>query len=344
MAVDDKGLLYSKLFAVEATRAFAGSPLYRELALEVSQDPELIHIARKSKFGAPPHYLFLSAVHALLLSGIQHPLSRYYPSISPQNTYAGPVYPVFRDFVLTHSAEIEDIISKSNFNKSVIRRSACLRAMLAACAEARGWNDVHLIDIGCGAGLNLFLDHWRIDSSGYGCTGPDDAEVMFSIQVKNSASIPMNPFPRIISRIGLDRDCIDTAVPGQRNWILGNLFPDHVETFKLTDHALSVLSHFKINIVVGDAAKTLPNVLEKLPDDKPVVLMHALLLYKMPIETRQSITSSIRNAAAERPIATLGMEPAGAEAVLTIKFDGEPDPRIVGKAQNDGYWMTWDGL
>jgi hypothetical protein len=58
------------------------SPLYRRLSWCIAADLELLALAAHVRTGQPIPNLFFAAVHFLLLKGMQHPLSAFYPSIS----------------------------------------------------------------------------------------------------------------------------------------------------------------------------------------------------------------------------------------------------------------------
>jgi hypothetical protein len=67
---------------------FTTSPLYRALCPVVAGDRSLLALLAGRRRGQQASYLFFAAVHYLLLSGAQHPLRAFYPSLS--NTAAGP--------------------------------------------------------------------------------------------------------------------------------------------------------------------------------------------------------------------------------------------------------------
>ena len=67
------------------------SPLYAQLSVAVADDPELLMLASHAGRGQPVPNLFFAAIHFLLLKGVQHSLSTFYPSISVFTVrYANP--------------------------------------------------------------------------------------------------------------------------------------------------------------------------------------------------------------------------------------------------------------
>ncbi len=74
---------------------FTTSPLYQSLCKVVAQDQPILELLTQRRTGQQASYLLFGAVHYLLLSGVQHPLRDFYPSLvgaagaDPED--AGPV-------------------------------------------------------------------------------------------------------------------------------------------------------------------------------------------------------------------------------------------------------------
>src|SRR5437868_3846712 len=158
--------LISAAFLRAAERDFLASPLYVALSKRIAQDDEVLVIAGHSKPAQFPPYLLLTAVHSLLLEDASDPLARFYPSVGGRADSLDGVYGPFREFVIRHGQRLISIIASAHVNKSVLRRSACLRPMIVEVAGESGWSAIHLIDLGCGAGFNLLLDKWRFSYRG----------------------------------------------------------------------------------------------------------------------------------------------------------------------------------
>jgi hypothetical protein len=99
-------------FIHSTAHEFRGSsPLYEWLSISISNDPELLELAANA-ISNPIPMIFFAAVHFLLLNGIEHPLTVYFPDITPPpDASEGDPYPVFRNFCLEHRAEIRRIVS-----------------------------------------------------------------------------------------------------------------------------------------------------------------------------------------------------------------------------------------
>jgi hypothetical protein len=331
-------------FRMAASQHFALSPLYSFLAVRAAEDENVLRVAEASNPGQfPPHLLF-SAVHSLLLESADAELAKFYPSITGKALQVGAAYSAFRAFVLERSEAITTIIRSAHVNKSVPMRSACLWALLTKVATENKWNRVHLVDIGCGAGFNLLMDHWRMTYKGAKDVGPADSPVHFSIELRGGSNPPLDGMPEILSRTGIDLDCFNFSDVAQERWILGNLFPDHLEAFTITKNALGVLRRHPPRLVCGDAGALLATLLQELPGVEPVVVMHSLMLPQMKPQQKQGIAMAIRQTSAIRPIARIGMELSNdkSTAVLSSAISGEAEAIVAGAADPDGAWMHWN--
>ena len=334
--------LISGAFLRAAERDFLASPLYVALSNRIAQDDEMLAIARHSKPGQFPPYLLLTAVHSLLFEDANDPLAEFYPSVGGRAGSLDGVYRPFREFVIRHRERLISIIASAHVNKSILRRSACLRPMIVEVASESGWSAIHLIDLGCGAGFNLLLDKWRFSYGGSSelHVGPPESPVCVPTSLRGGLP-PHDPFPEILSRTGLDLDHVETMDAAHERWILSSQFPDDTLNLQLTRDALPLLRRDPPRFVIGDAASTLGQVLDRLPEAEPVIVMHSLALVLMRGEQRQQIAREIRTASTKRPIARIGMEIRESATSLAIAPGDGGNPRIVGEAELDGAWLFW---
>src|SRR5882757_8709042 len=103
------------------------SPLYQSLGQVVAEDPGMLEVISRRRPGQVPVSVFFAAVHYLLLSGVEHELSEFYPSIVWKDA-RGPddAGPALRDFFLRHQPEIDHLVSTGLVQKHVVKRSAVL--------------------------------------------------------------------------------------------------------------------------------------------------------------------------------------------------------------------------
>nr|MBA2363645.1 DUF2332 family protein [Chloroflexia bacterium] len=117
--------------------AFAGefdsSPLYRALGTVVASDEFLLRLASRARVGQYPTFLFFAAVHYLLLSGVEHDLAHYYPSmvgadaLPPEGAGTALV-----SFCATFEPELIALLETRLVQTNNVKRSMALRLGLVA--------------------------------------------------------------------------------------------------------------------------------------------------------------------------------------------------------------------
>ena len=90
---------------------YNSSPLYERLSLAIANDPELLSLVAHARKGERVPNLLFAAVHFLLLKGINHPVVRFYESLSGIPETRDDPYSDFRSFCLAHQAEIAKLVS-----------------------------------------------------------------------------------------------------------------------------------------------------------------------------------------------------------------------------------------
>lgn len=333
--------LLSGVFRLAAKRHFISSDLCSHLSLQIAEDSEILDVACRANPKAFPPYLLMSAVHSLVLDNPECELARFFSTVSSQQVSTEDAFPVFKNFILTNRELIESIICTANVNKTVLKRSACLRALLIEAAQRNGWKQVHLVDIGCSAGLNLLMDQWRMSYGSMAAVGPEESSVHFSIDVRGGVP-PCLELPKILSRTGIDLDRFDLENPAHERWLLGCLFPDQPEIFNLTKAALECLRGMPPRFVIGNAATELANVLHSIPGNEPVVVMHSMTLYQMKLEHKISVNLAMNEAAKCRPIVRIGMEIHGSQTALLLAGSLGTATQTLGAADDDASWIQWN--
>jgi hypothetical protein len=334
--------LVAATFRRAADQEFATSPHWSFLSRQIASDPELLKIAAVTRPGEFPPYLVLAAVHQLVLKGEAPELEPFYPSAGGNRVPDGDFFLAFRECALRQRDRLAEVVARRNVNKTVLRRCACLRPLLIEAARWLEAERVHLIDIGCSAGLNLLLDRWGVVYEPGHQAGPLDAPVTVRTELRGAVP-PLDGMPEIVERIGLDLDRIDMADPDDRTWILANLFPDDTD-FDVTLRAAEELLRSPPKFVIGDAAVTLPGAMRELEDSLPIVLMESILGYHFNTRQRLELLRGANEAANGRRVARICMNasPTG-DAQLAIAVGDVRQLVLVGAADRDGKWMAWNG-
>jgi len=273
-------------FSHSAAHEFHGSsPLYERLSIRIGKDPELLELAAHA-ISKPIPMIFLAAVHFLLLNGTQHPLSAYFPDITPPpNVAAGDPYPAFRDFCLEHRFEIERIASTHHVQTNEVRRSACLLPAFGIVARQAGGLPLALVEIGASAGLNLLWDYYAYDY-GNGRLYGDSASPVHLTCALRGEKIPPFPeeFPVVVSRIGIDLHPVDVREDSSANWLRAFVWPEQKSRFETLERAMAIARRHPHELRAGDALELLPDIMSTTPPDRALCLFHTFVSNQMPAE------------------------------------------------------------
>jgi hypothetical protein len=338
-----------KDFARDAARL--NSPLYAALALGVDGDAELKGLAARRRKGQPPSNLLFAAVHYLLLRGADHPLRSCYATLGGTRPTAD-AFSLFRDFALSHRAEIQALVETRVTNTNEVNRSAVLRAGFGALAAADD-TPLHLIEIGPSAGLNLIWDRYSVDylrGTDIAARVMPDAALRLSCALKGALP-PVNRMPPILSRLGLERDPVDLTDDRDRDWLRAVIWGDQSHRLARLESAIAMFLETPLAvhpgpIRAGDALDLLPGVLAGIPGDDPVCVYHTIAVYQFSAAMRETLHSQLAAAGLRRPVWHLAFEFDGSSdyvLTLTRHRNGEAHAQRLGLAQPHGGWIAWSG-
>lgn len=308
-----------------------GSPLYAELVEVVGGDDELLRVINRIEHRPPPNLLF-AAVQYLLMDDRDAALSAYYPSTSTEPLPPDMVGPVFREFVLDHEEEIVALGNSRYTQTNECRRCVALLPLVMMAPFDR----FHLVDIGTSAGLNLGLDlyRYRFDDREWGPPSP----VVLHTESRG-AEVPLHEI-EVLSRTGLDLNPIDPGDSDGRRWLDALIWPEHHERRDRLRRALGVVSDIPIEMVAGDALRTLPRVLASLPVEEPAVVMNSFAMAQLDPEGRAHIEEIADRAREQRPVFRAIMElfDASDDWARLVVDDGS-GLKTVGQAHPHGEWI-----
>ena len=228
--------------AFENPAEFTTSPLYRALSRTVAASDQLLDLASRGRPGQYPTFLFFGAVQLLLLRGADHPLARFYPSITRGRVLpADEAGPALVSFGSVFETELGEIISSRLVQTSHVQRALALRLGLSLLAPAVT-GPVHLIEVGASAGLNLRFDRYgyRLASLRY---GDPASPVQLAADVHGAAPLPdLDVLPGIASVQGVDLSPVDVRDPGAREWLGALVWPENHGQRALLASALAVVA------------------------------------------------------------------------------------------------------
>ncbi len=307
-----------------------GSPLYAHLVGVIADDLQLMAIINRIENTPRPNVLFAS-VQYLLFKGADPGLARFYRSMFDDPLPPPSVDRAFKEFVVAHSEELVDIGRSRLTQTNECRRCVALLPMVWLANFSR----FHLIDLGTSAGLNLALDRYsyRWGDLEWGSGG-------LVLEAESRGVSPVVRDIEILSRVGLDLNPIDTASDDERLWLDALIWPEHEERRSRLRQAISRLGEVEFEMVAGDALVTLEQVLERLPDDEPAVVMNSFVLIQFSQEQRNDVERISDLARSRRPVHRVSMEVLiKRDDWARLIVDDGSGAKHVGEAHPHGDWI-----
>jgi hypothetical protein len=326
------------------------SPLYAELCYGVSDDPQLLEIARQTPAYQPPPNMLLAAVQYLLLRGSEHPLRAHYPAVTGSPRPLDPAFSSFRDFVLSHRREVLELLTTRRTQTNVVRRCTCLLPAFGSIAK-ESERPLALVDLGASAGLNLNFDRYRYSYRNGDREvlrwGDPTSPVSLAAELRGTEPLPSPPETVPVAwRRGLDLDPIDLRDEDSVLWLRALIWPEHVERHARLGAATAIARERVPEIVRGDAVELLPDLLEQAPDGTSLVVYATHSLFQLPQEGVARILESLAEHAARRPVWLLALEGTGPNCseFARVLFDGGTrQAHKLANASPHGWWIEWLG-
>ncbi|MGE4250835.1 MAG: DUF2332 domain-containing protein [Parvibaculaceae bacterium] len=332
--------MIGNLFRSVANRQFQHSPLFQKLCNDAATDDDILTIASAcpDPYSAP--LMLMHAVHGLLLDGQgDDPLGAFFNTVVDEPKSHSDAYADFRRFVIANQASIIDTLSTRWVIKTDLRRGACLRSLIVEAARRLSADRIHLVDIGCSAGLNLLLDKWRISYGDYS-VGPPDSPISIRTEARRTLP-PTTPMPEIVTRTGIDLNLPDIASRSDRTWVLAHTAPEERDMLRACQAAMDIRARQPLRLIKGDGIALLGEVVAGLDPAYPVIVMHSLTTVMFTDAMREAFNDVLESCAASRPLKRVCMELVGPAASLFVSDQSVSRPGIVGRADIDGRWMQW---
>lgn len=350
----------------------SGLPVYDAICAGVAGDDAMLAFTCLAPRGQRRPNLLLAAVHDLLLAGAEHPLARWYPTVASGRPPAESPYPAFRDFVDVHRTALAGSLLTRATQTNEPNRSVLWRAALADVGVRNGQTDVHLIELGASAGLNLLVDRYDyvVDDSPVGgnatASQPPGRAVMTTSARGRAAALLAAPLPTIAERIGVDAAPVDLTDPSARRWLRACIWAEQPDRLARLDAALAVALADPPTVVAGDAVDHVGRLVAAAPSGPHVVLLTSWVLTYLRRDRRRELEAAMERAArarghvtwfvaeapgvvdwmADDPWADRGADVAGEIPTLVgcRRWDRAGDaasPEIVARCHPHLAWLDW---
>ena len=343
-----------------AREAAGTSPLYERLSLESAEDDAVVSLLTAAPTRQRRPNLLFAAAHDILLSGTDHELATYYPSVGGRRRPDGDTFAVFRSFIEDFDDEIVSRLQNRATQTNEPGRCAALRAGLGQLPIAAD-RPLAVLELGTSAGLLLHVDRYRYRYDGVS-VGAQDAPVTISTELRGGAP-PEFGVREITERIGIDLDPLDPADPADASWLKACVWPEDVKRMKRLHAALLLAAeHNDVRFIQGDLTELLEPVVRAVNPDIAVCVMHSATLAYLDESTFHVVERTLDRLGAERDMSRLAfegpfVEPFATQAQrlvdsaddavfllgLTTWVDGSRADRLLATAQPHGAWLEWLG-
>jgi hypothetical protein len=343
--LDDRIELLSqrfRTFGLEEANEY--SPLYREICLGVAEDPDILALAAVARRGQPAPNLLLGAVHYLLLNGSDHPLRRFYGSLTGTPSASDAAYPEFRSFCLEHRSELTALLETRLVQTNEVGRSLCLFPAFATAAERGGGGPIALVEIGASAGLNLLFDRFGYSYGADVHPGVIDSPVQLKTEVVGKGEPPVQTVPAVGCRTGIDLNPVDVRDEDQALWLRALVWPEHRERMRLLGAAIELARQDPPPLIAGDAVELLPEVLLNVPPELTLCVFHSFVLHQVPAEARQRLFDYLLVLGRTRPlyfVSMAGVAGTRAEIALMEPRGDDWHTTLLARSHAHGHWLEW---
>lgn len=306
-----------------------GSPLYSALCLAGAESPEAIGIAAHAMTGAQLVFHMLTAIHYMLLAEPDHPLGRYFETIAETPLPPEDAGTDFLAFCHEQRETIIETLHTSTVQTTFVDRCITMLPALAWVADRTG-EPLHLIEIGCSAGVLLTFDKYAYAINGGPQFGNADAPLTLAGEILGD---PPLRIPRIASRTGLDLNPLDVRSERDRRWLNAQIFPEYRQQREQLNVAFDVVADTPITMIAGDALVTLPAILAETGD--PVCIFHSVCLSYWTDEARNRLNDMLIAASRDRTLYRIGSEPSREFSAWNKGHDrsGRSKPRSSGEIE-----------
>lgn len=338
--IDDLARRFARFAATETKGT---SPLYEALAARIAGDRDLLRLCRDVRPGQLPANMLFGAVHYLLQSGADHPLRTFYPSLVASPRPPADAFPHFRDFCLAQADAIGAVLRRRGVNTNEVARCAVLLPGFHRIAE-RGGEPLHLVEIGCSAGLNLRWDSYAYDYDDGRRYGDPASPVVIACALRGSRRPPLpDRLPAIGRRVGIDLAPLDPDAAADAAWLRALIWPEHKARAERLDAAIA-LSHARpVDLRTGDGVALLPEIVRALPANGTVCVFHSFAVVQFAQEQRAAFEAALSGLSRHRPIFRLGLEwdSAAEEPRLHLHryADGQAHVELLARCDAHGAWV-----
>jgi hypothetical protein len=328
------------------------SPLYQRVAVALSESGEALRAIEAAPARRRHPTVILAALHDLALAGRAPALAAAYAA-SDGDAAAGASI----DTLLRMTDSVVAIAARRQARVNETGRCAVLYPAIAEAARLVGANAVGLIDLRCGAGLNLNVDRVGITYSNGQSLGDPSSPVQLSSSVVGDRPVPTGAVPEVVARVGVDLDPVDVTDADDARWLRACLWPDQPEQAARLEAEIALAATAPPLLLRGDAVEVVPDAFAHVPADALPVVTTTWALSHFRLESRLRFLHRLGDAAASRAVAwvsaegvgvapampTLGDRRASGHSIIGLAVLGRSSLRAeaIGRCWSQGRFLAW---
>ena len=302
-------------FRVFANAECANEPLYAALSHGVAIDDDILALLLEAPYAQRRPVLLFAVTHDLLLSGIEHPLARFYRSVGLTGEARSDVdhaFVEFADFCRQHQEVLLVGLRERTTQTNEVGRCAGLRLMLAGLDPER---PIALIDVGCSAGLNLLVDRYRYEyqlrEQRMHTVGPESSIVIRADLESNFFPFESATMPAIVARRGIDLAPLDVRDGRDARWLRACVWPSESQRHGRLGAAIALARDTSVELRRGDASACLATIVKEIDDEVRPVIFHSWVVSYFDRAARLRFAEAARAIVSERGGVWISAESTG---------------------------------
>jgi len=309
-------LTQREVFEEQARLCEGRSPLYAELCRRFAEDPAVVAI-----FGGEPEWdaplRLLGGLHYLVLAGDAS----------------------WDDPLEAHAEFLREFVREQTVQTNEVQRSWMLLPCFLRAAQLLEAEELDVVELGPSAGLNLVWDGYRY-AYGAGEWGPPDAALRLTGEERSRVPAALlDVSVRAVRRVGIDLAPIDVTTDEGARLLQCFVWAGQDERLDRLTRAIEVVRADPPELVRGDFAHELPNVLR----ERPTLVFQTAAFPYTSHETRAAVRQTLARAAAPLVFVTAG-RPRGDEAqgwgMRLVTYPGG-EREFAGHADFHGAWIDY---
>lgn len=188
-----------------------------------------------------------------------------------------------------------------------------------------GMTKIRLLEPGASAGLNLLVDRFRFETSGWSYD-PADSPLVLRDGIQGVVSPQRFS---VVSRRGCDLEPVDAATSEGRLRLTSFVWPFHIDRHERLKAALTVAAAHPVEVDRAGAGEWIERELDQSPSARDVltVVWHSVTRMYWPAQETARVEAAVASARSRMVVAHVALKypkdrPGGADQA-ELSFDGE---------------------